>query len=60
MEHATLNLPRGTKAFANEIPCPYCRGILNVCKKPKDKEKPYKHTTSIPRWNTRVMFLGNT
>ena len=48
MDYATLNLPRGTKLFVNEIICPYCRGILNVYNKPRDKEKPYKYITRIP------------
>ena len=40
-----VDLPEGTKIFANESLCPYYQGIWNKCKKLRDKQKVHQYYT---------------
>ena len=43
LDTSVVDLPEGTKIFINESLCPYYRGIWNIYKKLRGKQKVYQY-----------------
>ena len=53
-----MELPEGTKIFVDESLCPYYRGILNKCKKLRDKQKVHQYYTINSLIRSRIEKSG--
>ena len=57
LDPSGVDLPEGTKNFANESLCPYYQGIWNKCKKLRDKQKLYQYYIEIDIEIDSIFFL---